>query len=108
MKDNKVLEINEEVKVMDTEAKAGDQKSLAVKSPKQNKKEDIKEEVKESKIVYDVVLVFNEYKNRLDKYFEIDQKIVYERFSKELTAKLVADKLMEKGILVEIKSVILI
>lgn len=107
MEDNKVLEINDEDKTRDSEAKAGEQESTAVKSTKQNKKEDIKYEVKESKTVYDVVLVFADYKNRLDKYFEFNGRIVYDRFGKELTAKLEVDKLLDKGILVEIESIIL-
>lgn len=72
-----------------------------------SKKESIKEDPKDIKTVYDVILVFADYKNRLDKYHEIDGKIVYDRFGKELTAKIVADKLIARGILVEIKSAIL-
>ena len=97
MEDNEVLEVQDEIKEVEAVEAAPAPK-------KQNKKELVKED-KDVKTVYDVVLVFNDYKNKLDKYFEIDGKIVYDRFSGELTAKTVADKLMARGILVEINPI---
>lgn len=104
MEDIRALEASEEVR--DTGKGLGvSSPEESIEEPKSNKKQKIVKEIKESKKVYDIVLVFNDYKNRLDKYFEVDGRIVYDRFGKELTAKLVADKLIARGILVEIKSV---
>lgn len=102
MEDNKALEVQEEIK--DNQSIAFEQSVEEIKSNnKQNKKEEINK-IKEEKTIYEVVLVFNDYRNRLVDYTEENGRVICGKFLNENKAKIEAQKLLDEGILVEIKS----
>ena len=97
MEDNKTLETKEEVVAVEETAPAPNKKQKVKEEPKI-------EEVKEEKVIHEIVLAFNDYKNRLAAYEEVDGRIICGKFLDIDKAKSEAKKFLEKGILVEIKS----